>query len=130
MAGEPGTSCGLVWVRVISRPFSRLVQTAPQQYTVPVVVRAQVRSWPALTEATGAGITTLVGTEPPNMLGLPSWPRSFAPQQKSTPSVLTAQVCVAPALIWAQGSAPGPRSNTGPPNAGWPSWLSSFAPQQ
>jgi len=62
-AGAFGTNSGVSWLRVISRPPVRSIHTAPQQYTVPIVVRAQVLCSPVLTEATGALIRARTGPD-------------------------------------------------------------------
>ncbi len=111
----------MVCARVISRPFSRLVQIAPQQYVVPSTVRAQVRASPAEIDATGEGMGTC--TMAPELVFVPSpnWPRSFAPQQNATPSVRTAHVCEKPALICVQPSVVGTITALEPPAASPPS---------
>src|SRR6185437_6625274 len=98
--------------------------------TEPTVVRAQLRSVPALTLATTAGICTRTGVVLLAKLPFPSSPRYPAPQQNATPSERTAQLCVAPALICAHGSDAGTRTGVGPVTAAPPSCPAAFEPQQ
>src|SRR5512146_228114 len=106
------TGVGPNTARVISSPFTRSNQVAPQQVVLPLRVRAQVRSWPALTEAAGAPRNTR--TVPLDVELEPSCPRSFEPQQNKAPSARTAHVCVAPALICENGRVLGIWTITGP----------------
>src|SRR6185437_11669801 len=98
--------------------------------TEPTVVRAQLRSVPALTLATTPGICTRTGVVLLAKLPLPSSPRSPAPQQNATPSERTAQLCVAPELTCAQGSDAGTLTGAEPVIAALPSCPAAFEPQQ
>jgi hypothetical protein len=73
----------------------------PQQYAVPVVVRAQVAWSPAEISAnvTLLGMVTATGTLLLVSMPLPSWPLLFHPQQYAVPVVVRAQVEILPASI-------------------------------
>lgn len=86
----------LVWELLPSWPLA----FAPQHLAPPVVVAAQLKPEPALTEAMplpSPVTSTGVFVSPP--MPLPVAPSARSPQHFTPPPVVTAQVCHSPPLI-------------------------------
>ena len=91
------TTTGVVLSVVLLLP-SAPYEPYPQQYTVPVVVRAQVCVLPAAiaVKVTPAGMVTATGMLRWVVVPLPSSPYIPYPQQYTVPVVVRAQLCLLP----------------------------------
>jgi len=82
-----GTRAGLVLPARDPVPIPP-TRTAPQQYTTPSVLTAQVWKCPTLIEAKRNPPATATGTLLSVVVPLPSCPSSFDPQQYAAPAPL------------------------------------------